>query len=101
MNEEAAILALSALSNVTRLHVFRFLMKRAPEGVAAGDISDVIDIAPSNLSFHLTQLVDAKLVQSEKKGRYIYYAPDIPNVKGLIDFLTDDCCNGHPEICLA
>ncbi len=90
---------LSALSHPTRLHVFRMLMKEAPNSMRAGVIAEQLDVAPSNLTAHLSILCNAQLLSSEADGRTRLYGVHIGAVKTLIDFLVSDCCDGHPEIC--
>jgi ArsR family transcriptional regulator, arsenate/arsenite/antimonite-responsive transcriptional repressor len=29
----------------------------------------------------------------------VFYAADYEGTRGLLTFLTRDCCQGHPEIC--
>jgi DNA-binding transcriptional ArsR family regulator len=56
MTSEETVAALAALAQENRLDVFRLLVRRGAEGVAAGDIADALAIAPATLSFHLNQL---------------------------------------------
>jgi DNA-binding transcriptional ArsR family regulator len=65
----------------------------------AGQIARQLKIAPSTLSPHLAQLERAGLATSWRDERRIVYAVNIPCMQGLLAFLTEDCCGGHPEIC--
>jgi ArsR family transcriptional regulator, arsenate/arsenite/antimonite-responsive transcriptional repressor len=91
--------ALAALAHETRLAVFRRLVAAGPEGMAAGDIAAALDVAASTLSHHLAALEHAGLVSSTRRQRHIIYAIRIENVRSLIAFLVDDCCQGAPELC--
>lgn len=51
------------------------------------------------MSFHLSALEQARLVQSTRQGRSIVYAVCIQGLRSLIAFLTDTCCGGYPERC--
>ena len=51
------------------------------------------------MSSHLRILADAGLISSERKGREIYFAPDIDRLRGLILFLVADCCGGEAVKC--
>jgi hypothetical protein len=51
------------------------------------------------MSFHLAQLNRAGLVTSRREGRLIHYAADYGGMNGLLMYLTEDCCQGRPEIC--
>ncbi|MGB5210639.1 MAG: helix-turn-helix domain-containing protein [Gammaproteobacteria bacterium] len=99
MNDNDAVNALSALAHPLRLRVFRMLVAAAPEGVPAGNIAENLGVAASSLSFHLSQLQQAGLVTATRQQRFILYATDIGATRGLIEFLTADCCGGRPELC--
>lgn len=90
---------MAALAHPTRLAVFRRLMRAGPEGVAAGVLAEELGVSPSNLSAHLSILTHAHLAVVRKDGRRRLYAPVIETVRGLVDFIVDDCCNGHPDVC--
>lgn len=100
MDEHEAIAAFAAMSQETRLRIVRQLVQAGPEGMAAGAIGDAVGGATtSRLSFHLTHLEHAGLVQSRRDGRFIIYSVVYPALAGLVSFLMKDCCQGHPEIC--
>lgn len=99
MDEPAALAAFAALSQDTRLKLVRLLVRAGPEGMAAGALGAAIGASSSRLSFHLAQLEQAGLVASRRDGRFVIYAAAFPALAGLVDFLTRDCCQGHPEIC--
>lgn len=99
MEMKAASESLSALSQETRLAVFRLLIRQGPNGLKAGDIARSLEVAPATLSFHLGQLERAGLIASRRLGRQIFYAADIEGTRRLIGFLTEDCCQGRPELC--
>lgn len=84
--------ALGALAQESRLQVFRLLVGRGPAGLAAGEISERIGVPPTTLSFHLSQLSHAGLVTSRREGRSILYAADYGGMRGLMGFLTENCC---------
>ena len=92
-NIEAAR-ALSALGHETRLSIFRALVQAGPEGLAAGDIARMLDLAPNALSFHLKDLTYAGLTESRQSGRFVIYSAVYPAMTGLLDYLTENCCGG-------
>lgn len=94
-----AIGALGALAHDHRMAVFRLLVRAGPPGLAAGDIAAQLDMPPSSLSFHLSQLTRAGLLRTWRVSRHVFYAVDFPAMRGLLDFLMEDCCAGAPEIC--
>ena len=99
MDDQTAIAALSALAQEHRLRVFRLLVRQGPSGLAAGEIADRLAVAPSALSFHLAHLERAGLLTSWRVKRNIYYAIRVAGMRRLLAFLTEDCCQGRPEIC--
>lgn len=99
MIDSEAVDALGALAHEHRLRVFRLLVRQGLEALSAGDIARGLAIAPSALSFHLAALERAGLVTARRAGRNVFYAVSGDAVRGLIGFLTEDCCGGRPELC--
>ena len=95
MDTKAAVLALSALAQDSRLEVFRLLVQAGPEGVPAGEIAERLGIPGSTLSFHVKSLAQAGLVESRQEGRFIYYFADFGGMRALIAFLSENCCGGR------
>lgn len=92
MNLDTAIIALSALSQETRLRVFKLLIEYGRDGTAAGVLSDELGIPHNTLSFHLSHLGNAGLVTSRKQGRSVIYAANCNAMEGLIAYLNENCC---------
>lgn len=92
MNLDAAIIALSALSQETRLRVFKLLIEYGRGGTPAGTLSDQLDIPHNTLSFHLSHLSHAGLVTSRKQGRSIIYAANCDVMESLLGYLKENCC---------
>lgn len=99
METTQALSALAALAQETRLAVFRTLVVAGNRGLPAGEIADRQGIAGPTLSFHLHHLVTGGLLVSRREGRQIFYAVNFAAMRGLLDFLMQDCCQGHPDIC--
>lgn len=95
----SAVSAFGALSQKTRLEVFRLLIKAGPEGMSAGDIGEVLGVRQNTMSANLAVLLQAGLVRNEREGRTIRYFADMDGTGELLTFLMDDCCGGHPELC--
>lgn len=99
MDNEADVLqALGALAQETRLRIVKFLVQSGPDGAAAGDIGDAVGATSSRLSFHLTALEHASLVESERVSRNVIYRARFEQIGGLINYLLMDCCGNHPAI---
>lgn len=99
MEFDTAVKALGALGQETRLSVFRLLIAAGPTGLAAGAIARRLGVAPSTLSTHLAQLEGAGLIRHTRHDRHLIYAVEIDGVRRLLAFLTEDCCQGRPELC--
>jgi ArsR family transcriptional regulator len=96
MKTKAAVAALAALAQDSRLAIFRTLVQAGPTGVAAGKISELTGIAPSSLSFHLKELSHAGMVDSQQSGRFVIYTANFTTMNALLGFLTENCCGGNP-----
>jgi len=90
---------LSALAYEARLNIFRYLVKIGPEGASAGDIAKECDIPASTLSHHLNQMRNAGLLERTRDSRSLIYSTNFTNMNALIDFLSEECCQGQPELC--
>lgn len=95
METTLAITVLSALSQESRLAIFRHLVELGPEGAVAGSIAAALGLAPATLSFHLKELSHADLVVNSQEGRFIRYAANFDTMNGLIAYLTENCCAGQ------
>jgi ArsR family transcriptional regulator, arsenate/arsenite/antimonite-responsive transcriptional repressor len=92
METKAAIVALAALAQETRLGIFRRLVRAGPAGLPAGRIGEELGQAPATLSFHLKELTRAGLLVARQEGRFIYYAAQFPTMNALVNYLTENCC---------
>jgi ArsR family transcriptional regulator, arsenate/arsenite/antimonite-responsive transcriptional repressor len=92
MNETAAISALGALAQETRLKAFRRLVEAGPEGMPAGAIADALGVPAPTLSFHLAQLSHAGLILQRRDSRSLIYSANFPAMNTLIAYLTENCC---------
>jgi DNA-binding transcriptional ArsR family regulator len=99
MEVKAAIGALSALAQASRLTLFRLLVRQGPLGLPAGRIAEDLGIPANTLSFHLAHLSRAGLVTSRRQGRSIVYAADYAGMQKLMDFLMENCCQGSAGAC--
>lgn len=99
MDRHDAVRALAALAQEHRLAIFRRLVAEGPSGLAAGEIAKDVGIAPTSLSFHMKELNRAGLVRSWREGRFIRYSIEIEGMRQLLSFLTEECCQGRPELC--
>ena len=94
METKDAVAALAALAQDSRLDVFRLLVQTGPDGIAAGEVAERLEIAPATLSFHLAQLRHAGLIAMRRDGRSLIYSADYDGMNALMGFLTENCCGG-------
>src|SRR5262249_33688326 len=92
MQFDEALVAISAISQETRLKVFKLLVEYGRTGTPAGTISDRLGIPHNTLSFHLGHLSHVNLVSSRKQGRSIIYSANCDVIDDLIGFLSENCC---------
>jgi DNA-binding transcriptional ArsR family regulator len=95
MESKAAVIALGALAQGSRLEVYRLLVQAGPEGMAASELAERLGIPANTLSFHLKTLSHADLVQSRQDGRFVIYSTNYERMNALLGFLTENCCAGR------
>src|ERR1700692_1587308 len=94
METSNAVAGLAALAQDNRLDIFRLLVPAGPAGLAAGQVAEALDLAPNTLTFHFDRLRVAGLVTVRRDGRSMIYAARYETMKGLLAFLTENCCQG-------
>ena len=99
MKPAQVVKALAALAQPTRLAIYRLLVTRGPEGMAAGQVAEKLKVSPATLSFHFKTLSHAGLLDSRQDGRFIYYAANFAVMNGMVAYLTENCCGGNPAAC--
>jgi ArsR family transcriptional regulator, arsenate/arsenite/antimonite-responsive transcriptional repressor len=101
MESKQAVAVLAALAQETRLAIFRHLVMAGEDGASAGAIAAALEVPAPTMSFHLKELERAGIITARRESRLIYYSANYGGMKALIDFLTEDCCNGNPEVRVA
>ncbi len=99
MEQISALKVFESLSSGLRLDIYRLLVRTGPAGLVAGEVASLLDIPPTNLSFHLKALTQAQLVSVVQEGRFQRYRANLALMQDLIAYLTEECCAGHPEQC--
>ncbi len=99
MNFDDAVRAFGSLGHGVRLAVFRRLARAGADGVVAGELARALELSPSSLSFHLTDLVQAGLVQAQRRGRTVSYRIAEQGLSALLWFVGEDCCQGRLRLC--
>ncbi|MGD9804301.1 MAG: metalloregulator ArsR/SmtB family transcription factor [Hyphomicrobiaceae bacterium] len=99
MESNDAAIGFGALAKATRVDAIRILACRGASGMTAGELARTLNQAPSTLSFHLSALEQAGLVQATRQGRHVIYAVRFAGLRALFGFLTETCCGGRPDLC--
>lgn len=64
---------LRAIADRHRLKILNMLV-RAGEPICVCEFTQSLDLPQQNVSYHLKQLVDAGVLERERRGRYSYYS---------------------------
>jgi len=99
MKTHDAAQKLAALAHEARLNIYRYLVRIGPDGASAGDIAQDCEITASTLSHHLNQMRHVGLIERRRESRSLIYSASFSNMTALINFLSEECCQGHPELC--
>ncbi|MCV9967783.1 MULTISPECIES: metalloregulator ArsR/SmtB family transcription factor [unclassified Pararhizobium] len=89
---EKAASQLEALGNVTRLRIFRALVRAGDEGLPVGQLQEKLDIPGSTLSHHLKKLVDTGLVVQERQATTLICTTNYRDMDALVGYLVNECC---------
>lgn len=89
---------LKLLGDPTRFRVLRFLAEpgqgccSADEAICGCDIEEFLGLSQPTVSHHMKQLVDARLVRAERRGRWVYYeleADALRELAAALEVLAD------------
>ncbi len=94
MNTEKVALALKELGHVTRLSIFKRLVKAGENGLPVGELQKELNVPASTLSHHIAALVSAGLIHQKREGRILRCTAQYTVLNGIISFLTEECCAG-------
>jgi len=97
MNLETAAHCLAELGNLTRLDIYRLLVRAGPAGLNISEIQTRLDIPASTLAFHLHGLVGVGLVAQKKIGRAVICRAQYRQMNAVVKFLREECCKGFTE----
>lgn len=93
MELEEAARRCQELGNVTRLSIFRLLVRAGKEGLPVGEIQKYLDIPGSTLSHHINRLVQVGLVYQRRESRVLYCEPQFDAIRELAEYLISECCS--------
>ena len=87
LSEEEAVeleRLLRAVADRQRLRILNMLIRAAGASVCVCEFTAAFELPQQNVSYHLTQLVDAGVIVRERRGRYSYDAL----VEGALDHIA-------------
>lgn len=90
---------LSVLSHPQRMELFRLLMRRCPDALAAGEIAQALELKPSTASVYLSALTQAGLISQRRDKTRLLYAINLDAARSVVSGLFTDCCGGRPDLC--
>lgn len=93
MENEIAAKKLAELGHVTRLSIFRYLVKVGDDGASVGQIQEELNIPGSTLSHHISRLVAVGLIRQVRESRTLHCIPQFEVLNELIEFLKSECCS--------
>lgn len=85
-SQKEIIAGFRALSDTIRINVLELLRTRE---LCVCEISEVLDISQSKLSFHLKTLKEASLVNSRQQGKWTYYSLNLSQLVILEQYLAE------------
>jgi ArsR family transcriptional regulator len=97
MNRKLAAQCLSELGNLTRLDIYRLLVRAGLDGMNISDIQTRLSVPASTLAFHLGGLVGVGLVSQEKVGREVICRAKHRRLTAVMEFLREHCCEGFDD----
>jgi len=92
MDNDIAVKRLGELGHVTRMSVFRLLVKAGDDGLAVGEVQQHLGVPAATLSHHIRRLMDAGLLVQRRDGRTLYCVAQMVALREVVAFLDNECC---------
>ncbi len=97
MKIELAARQLAELGHVTRLGIYRILVKAGSSGQPVSYLQEQLQVPGSTLSHHINKLVQVGLVKQVREGRVLRCFAQFDTLDKLVGFLIKECCSQQPE----
>lgn len=85
-------LRLKALADPARVKVMSYLFSSPAGECNSGDLAAALGLTESTMSHHLTQLRNAGLVLSERRGMNVFHRAHPEAMQALCTVLDPNCC---------
>ena len=83
---------MAALGNVTRLEIYRQLVRAGHAGLPVAGIQSRLDIPGSTLSHHLRRLIEVGLVAQERQATTLVCRADFAVMETTFALFAKECC---------
>jgi ArsR family transcriptional regulator, arsenate/arsenite/antimonite-responsive transcriptional repressor len=81
-----------ALADRHRVKILNRLLQAGDEAVCVCDFEDLLALKQSTVSYHLKQLLDAGIVERERRGHYAYFSIADGALEHVCSLLGRDGC---------
>jgi ArsR family transcriptional regulator len=88
----AIALRLKAIADPVRAKIMSYLFSSEAGEEISGELAAVLGLAESTVSHHLTQLRNAGLVISERRGMNVFHQVRREALQALCTALDPECC---------
>jgi DNA-binding transcriptional ArsR family regulator len=92
MKIDKAAAQLAELGHVTRLEIYRTLVKAGHAGLPVSAIQERLSVPASTLSHHISRLLKVGLISQTREGRVLRCNAQYKELNTLVAFLTEECC---------
>ncbi len=98
MDLENAVSRCAELGNLTRLSIFRLLVRAGKDGLPVGEIQSHLNIPGSTLTHHIQRLVKVGLIKQRRESRILYCIPQMEAIREVAEYLLSECCSLQVDI---
>ena len=92
MSMEQVAPRLAALGNVTRLEIYRILVRVGRSGLPVAGIQSQLSIPASTLSHHLRKLLEVGLVSQVREGTTLICHANFAALESTFAIFLKECC---------
>jgi ArsR family transcriptional regulator len=85
-------LRLKALADPVRVKIMSFLFSSSAGEEISGDLAAALGLSESTVSHHLTQLRNAGLVESDRRGMNVFHRARREALGAICTVLDPNCC---------
>ena len=85
-------LRLKAIADPARVKIMSYLLSSESGEENSGDLARALGLTESTVSHHLTQLRNAGLVTSDRRGMNVYHRAQRSSLAALCAVLDPNCC---------